>query len=196
MANATKFWTAQNVTPATCYTTASTTAATCDGNGDGQIWSVDVGITYSESFRAWQHLANASLIEGRYTGVTGSGGPVHGVPGSNVPKARVANGGFTMWWWPNYVSDGNAYDGAYGNLLFIGGAQTADVTHAPIFKPEEAWNIDTKLDDGKPAYGAIRSFKTTSSNAPNCTTSSTSSVAEYKLSDSGINCALSITLGF
>lgn len=88
MPNATRFWGVQHATLATCQTTASTTALTCDGNGDGNI-----GYTY-EIFRAWQHLANACLIEGTYNGIDGGAGagydPILGV---NVPRSKMSNTG-------------------------------------------------------------------------------------------------------
>lgn len=57
MANATAFWGAAHATPATCKTTASSSALTCNGNADGFIQGVVA--TSNESFRFWQHLANA-----------------------------------------------------------------------------------------------------------------------------------------
>ena len=35
-----------------------------------------------------------------------------------------------------------------------------------MLTPEEAWNIDTKLDDGKPGRGRILTYKGSGSNNP------------------------------
>jgi prepilin-type N-terminal cleavage/methylation domain-containing protein len=67
MANATRFWGAAHATPATCRNTVSTSAATCDGNGDGRVLQTG---TSMEQMRFWQHLANAGLLEGSYDGVS------------------------------------------------------------------------------------------------------------------------------
>src|SRR5262245_34434616 len=60
MINATSYWGAINATPATCYTTANTGPATCDGNGDGHLVPTVVN-EYHETFHSWKHLANEGL---------------------------------------------------------------------------------------------------------------------------------------
>jgi hypothetical protein len=72
MSNATDFWGTAHTTEATCKTTASTGTETCNGDGDGRLESNLTGT--DENFRFWQHLANAGLIEGSYTGAQGSAG--------------------------------------------------------------------------------------------------------------------------
>jgi prepilin-type N-terminal cleavage/methylation domain-containing protein len=75
MTNATQFWgvLAGTGSDTTCQNTASTSKATCNGDGDGSLLSTIGGTAYSsyENFRYWQHLANAGLIEGLYTGLGG-----------------------------------------------------------------------------------------------------------------------------
>jgi hypothetical protein len=65
---------------------------------------------------------------------------------------------------------------------------------APVFKPEEAWNIDTKMDDGKPASGKIILFATSISfgTTGSCTTSTSNDdyTGSYNLSASGVVCSL------
>jgi prepilin-type N-terminal cleavage/methylation domain-containing protein len=69
MTNATAFWGTAAACPGT-YLQPSTDATTCNGNGDGGVRGDTTGS--NESFRFWQQLANAGLIEGQYSGVTGS----------------------------------------------------------------------------------------------------------------------------
>ncbi len=66
MRNATAFWgvAAGTGSDATCANTVSTSAATCNGNGDGVIQTFNVA--FDEIFLAPKHLANAGLIEGSY----------------------------------------------------------------------------------------------------------------------------------
>ena len=193
MTNATAFWTAQHATPATCAAliTAATGTATCNGDGNGQI--ADPSTHTYETHRAWQHLANAGLIEGSYSGVTTSGvgntfGPTIGV---NTPASKLSNSGYTVRRYPAYdAAEPLYFAGGYGNLLWFGTAN-ASYTSTPVLKTEEAWNIDTKLDDGRPAFGRILVPK----NIGACITSTTAATSEYNLIDTGARCPLMLLLG-
>lgn len=192
MTNATQFWGAAHATPATCRTTASTTTATCDGNGDGSITSMDGGTTYSEYFRAWQQLANAGLIEGSYTGVAGSGSISHTIPGTNAPRPKMGAAGWGFAFLvPALAGDANFFEGNYGNFLFFGGANASGDPNAALLKPEEQWNIDTKMDDGKPGYGRVRSLE----NQTNCNTTAVASTAAYNLTFTTAACSAIMLLG-
>lgn len=185
MSNATSFWGAAHATPATCRTTASTTTATCDGNADGAVNSVDGGTTYSEQHRFWQHLANAGLLEGSYTGVAGAGGINHVVPGTNAPRSKFTNAGWSAWWSPSIVSgDATYFEGSYGNLFVLGGSSTTASTNTAIFRPEDLWNVDTKMDDGKPGLGALRTVEAQT----NCNTTAVAATAAYRLDYTSAAC--------
>ena len=133
MSNASSFWGLLNPTPGVCMNTASTDAKTCNGDGDNMIELVGGGSV--EFMRFWQHLANAGLVEGKYNGITDGAAPSKIIKNGWVARylGTVINSGFGQ------------FDGDYGNTLFT----------SPAFAPEEAWNIDTKLDDGKPGTGII-----------------------------------------
>jgi len=191
MKNATQFWGIAAGTlgnDATCQNFASTTTATCNGDGDGTPNSG----TSNERYRFWQHLANAGMIEGSYTGTAGSGGAEHHVIGSNAPASKLSNAGWTMdsnragfagdaWLW--------AFPAGRYIFLKIGGPTTNTETYNRTLKPEEAWNIDVKIDDGKPGLGKLwtRFWD-------ECTlaTSNTNTSAEYDLTNSNRDCALYI----
>lgn len=160
MTNATSFWGAAHATPATCRTTSSSTALTCDGDGNGQISTVDAGVTYSEYFHAWKQLANAGLIEGTYTGIKFCANVPCSQPGVNVPAARITNSGFSFASIPSVTntSDANWFTGPYGNFLWFGGSVASDMSGL-ILRPEETWNMDTKLDDGNPSTGIVMTSK-------------------------------------
>lgn len=195
MSTATKFWGAQDGTTgntAACRTTASTTALTCNGNGDGFIWSMDSAVTYSEVHRFWQHLANAGLIEGTYTGI-GNGGVYVFTPGTNSPRSRLSNSGWAMQA-IGTVPTGTVYAGSYGNAFYFGVTAPSGPPDGFALKAEEMWNIDTKLDDGKPAYGSITSY--VSSARPNCSTTDVPSTAEYVLTATAAGCNMVIKSGF
>lgn len=196
MPNAVKFWGAQagdttDGRDATCaaLTTPATGIATCNGNGDGLIGIAGGGSNTHEIFRFWQHLANAGLIEGTYSGITGSSGTtMHHVPGVNSPTSRIGRGGWTAVR-RNSGGDGNFFTIDYGNTLQLGMPSSGGTTYIAIMKPEEAWNMDTKLDDGKPAQGKFIGLQWDT-----CTTATASTQldVEYRLDSSAIGCALVI----
>jgi prepilin-type N-terminal cleavage/methylation domain-containing protein len=151
MTNATEFWNAAHATPATCKATAGSGTQTCNGNGDGNVIYT---ANSNESYRYWQQLANAGLIEGRYDGIT-HGTTDYSSTAENSPKGKL---GSSLWFILHYTSlSGNPYyfDGAYGNHYVFGVSRTNGAPNGSILTPEEQWNIDTKIDDGKPALGKL-----------------------------------------
>ena len=194
MRNATDFW-----GTATCpgnQSTPSTDSKTCNGDGNGAVQplsNVSGGIS-NEIFRFWQQLANAGLIEGSYTGVQASASSdQHSVLGLNVPTGKISNTGWAISYWNTTTGDSANFANQYGNN-FIFGAQNGNLSsgHVPgnaALRPEEAWNIDTKLDDGRPGYGKVIAIRW-----DDCTdaTSATDLDSEYLLSDTSIQCAFRI----
>ena len=193
MPNATAFW-GINGDATTCKTTASTTSATCNGNGDGGIDfgadAADVSQVH-ERFSAWKHLSNAGLIEGAYTGVPGPDGPRDVVIGGNSPRSRLTNAGWSAAMRTSAISDTNWYLARAGNFLLFGGETGTAANWGGVLKPEEAWNIDVKMDDGRPSYGRIVSLKPAPSTLmPNCATNATEASAEYALTNATLACGL------
>ncbi len=191
--NAVKFWqqaaggTADGV-DATCaaldHTSPSTDQRTCNGNGDGRISSIYL----HERFRSVQQLANAGLIEGSYTGVTGPTSAYDAVPGSNAMRGRISNTAYLITDYGNYPADTtNYFAGDYNNAIIFGGASGYSPTNV-VLKPEEAWNIDTKMDDGKPGTGMTRTYP--ASTHVNCASSDVSASATYVLTHSSASCVL------
>lgn len=157
MTNATAFWGAAHATPATCETTASAGAATCNGDGDGQVEDGSYSSGY-EMYRFWQHLANAGLIEGQYSGVAGPEGAMDHVIGVNCPHGRISNTGWGFSYLGTWmVGDAATYGTDWGNLFWFGavGLAANNRPQSSALAPEEAWNIDTKTDDGRPGLGKV-----------------------------------------
>jgi prepilin-type N-terminal cleavage/methylation domain-containing protein len=159
MNNATQFWLRQ-VNAAHCATnSAASVAATgvCDGNGDGVIVSMAPAASQSsEGVQAWRQLAAAGLIEGSYSGLVGSAYLNHATRGGNSPASKVNRAMWSQGFWNN-LTGGNpiVYAIDFGNVLIFGGEHATDLSWVPVLTPEEAWNIDTKVDDGKPARGTV-----------------------------------------
>ena len=190
MPNASAYWGAADGSTgstASCASVSTGTTATCNGNGDGQVDN-DAFTTPNEVFRFWQHLANAGLIEGSYSGV-GVGG-ASGHSSANVPKARIANG----LWWTRYAGNYTgtaAFQGDYGNSMSIGGYLANNLPFVPVLKPDDLYNIDMKMDDGKPGTGKL--VARANGGLSTCTTAADNGGAnldaQYLLSSTAVTCA-------
>lgn len=192
MANATSFWGVQDGNGTglddACYTSLSTGQATCNGNGDGQIHFAITGTGYHERGRAWQHLSNAGLIDGSYNGYQGVTASETRVGGVNARRAATSGTHYNLAFHSAPPTDTEFFTMSASHIIehtvdFTGGAAPA----RNILKPEEVWNIDTKLDDGRPALGAVRGPKMSSGWAPNCSNAN-DETAEYVLSNPARSC--------
>jgi prepilin-type N-terminal cleavage/methylation domain-containing protein len=156
ISNATSFWGTAGSCPGT-HTTPSTDKKTCNGNGNGLVSSNNAD---NEQYRFWQHLANAELIEGTYTGVRASSDNRDHTPNVNAPASKIQSAG-----WGVGAEDVNTwgscstklglfcYDYTDGWLTF-GGDDNSYMDDTAL-TAEELWNIDKKMDDGKPGRGKI-----------------------------------------
>lgn len=156
--DATKFW-GKDTAACAAHTGTAATPGTCNGNGNGLIVGGGGGSQHGEMFQAWKQLALAGVIEGSYTGLSGSTGAYHTILGENAPQSKIANTGWSLY--SMGVSGGASIYFAmdYGNAITYGHVHSnggvIGYTTSPFMKAEEAWNIDTKIDDGKPAYGKL-----------------------------------------
>lgn len=195
MRNATEFWgtLGGDGANATCQNMEATSRATCNGDGDGFIGGT--AVIYSERFRAWQHLANAGLIEGSYTGRTDSStsGSFIVTPGKNTPPSRMRASviRFTTFGAMTTASSDIFAGIDAGNYL-----EFRHSAGSPPLKPEEAWNIEMKLDDGKPGTGMIHTHKATTSATyyHGCVTSDDPGTAQYNVILNSFVCVLNIRI--
>ena len=154
MRNAEAFW--GTMSSGTCPdATGGTGTQTCNGNGDRVIDGASAASKSGERHTFWQHLANAELIEGSYTGIAGSGHRNDVDPGINSPASKFSGGGWSV---VHNNSSGyvDQYDSDAANRLFFGVEKGIYGTYAQILTPKEAWNVDTKIDDGRPGRGKVR----------------------------------------
>lgn len=192
MKNATAFWGELHATPATCIVTETTSGtATCDGDGSNTIRN---GSNTFESYRFWQHLANAGLINGAFTGRADNAAATSWVTvaGKNVPAGPLGGSAWLL-----------GYDISSGTAMFpiattrhnfrLGGEQSGTWPSGRIFTPDEVWNLDKKIDDGKPALGQLTA--PLDSYATNCVTDDTLT-AEYELALDGVSCIAFFAAGF
>ena len=197
-AKAQSFWSTAAACPGVSGSDAN---GVCNGNGDGAIRYDTPGLISNELFGAWEHLALAGLVEGTYTGNTGHASTSTvpaAIPGTNIPRSKLNNAGWTIYSLGVMpVADPNWAEGDYATGFIFGALATNNVTFSAILKPEEAWNIDTKTDDGRPMLGGVRSPESmgSASASSGCSdtdpsTSASVAAASYALARTGINCSL------
>ncbi|MBN8543605.1 MAG: prepilin-type N-terminal cleavage/methylation domain-containing protein [Alphaproteobacteria bacterium] len=192
--SATRFWGRLNAN-ADCVTNSSAAVAApgaCDGNGGGTLNDAGTASQSGELMQIWRHLALAGLIEGNYSGLSGATNGTDFVIGTNSPKSKLGNAGWGTRGLGVYAGDAQAYAMDYGNLFVLGGQLAGLPPHTAVLKPEEAWNIDTKMDDGKPAQGKViaRYWNNACAAADDGTHANNDLAASYKLSDSTNQCSL------
>ena len=198
MTNATAYWgpaDGSTGNTAGCLTTQGTGTQTCNGNGDGYIGLEDstagTSPTPQEFNRFWQHLANAGLIEGTFTGIpTPAGNQYNITADANVPRGKFNNGVWTMRSLMAIgASNGMWAVGGYANALQYGKPNGGVWNDLAVMKSEEAYNIDMKMDDGKPITGMV-----VSNLGVGCTnaTGSADTAATYLLSTAANACVLKL----
>lgn len=187
--DATRFWGRMN-SNADCITRSSASVASpgaCDGVGDGAVNSAAAASQSGERFQFWLHLNRAGMIPGDYTGIAGTGGGEHTVIGVNAPASKLSNGGWGVGAWDNSGGGGASFNAFnFGNYYSLGRQDTGGWPWNNLLKPEEAWNLDTKLDDGKPATGKMMT------NWMNCTTAANLNdfTGSYALTSTANQCTL------
>ena len=189
--DATKFW-GRQVSAGHCVTNSAQAVATpgaCDGNGDGLLNNGSTASQSQEPFQYWRQLALAGLVEGSYTGIAGSAGYRQLIRGENAPASKLGQGSWHIHGVGSQDGASFAWAGEYGNSFTYGNVEPTDITESVIMKPEEMWNLDTKMDDGRPSYGKLVAYRTqadcqTQANQPQ----SAAPNNEYNLTDTSISC--------
>ena len=195
LATATNYW---GTNPTGCppgYDAVKRTE-TCNGNGDGNLSTWDwTWVDFYGQFTAWQHLADAGLIPGQFVGASSSG--VQGVTlGMNAPKARLPNSGWSFYplagTWMAGKTPNNVFANDYSTVLLFSSPYNASNFIQPILSGPEAYSIDKKIDDGRPGYGIVSTWK----NSPGvfnftCLTNDTQTTSEYVVNvDNDLRCTL------
>jgi prepilin-type N-terminal cleavage/methylation domain-containing protein len=185
--NATTIWGAQT---GACATVASTTALTCNGNGDGFI--DDGNSTEYERYRAWQHLANAGFVKGRFTGVAAGGDQDRSSPGVNIPGPEYNKLlGFSLQYhMDNTGSPVQKYwhysiQQASQHYVTLGGGHNEDdFADDPVLTARTAFEIDQKIDDGLPNLGNVLSYSAVANvEYVNCVPSVSTATPRYLLNN-------------
>ncbi|GAB3967721.1 hypothetical protein GCM10028806_10530 [Spirosoma terrae] len=205
--NATNYWPSISTPNNSNCNRTSTISETCNGEGDGYI-DYDQGVFGStsnstwESRRAWQQLSLAGLIKGTYSGTDSLdciGGSLCYKPLINSPSSKLSEASgyviFTSGSDNLFVS----YESGY-TLIYLASLRSCKVNtawagrwHCPTLTPEDAQQIDIKMDDGKPYMGIVNDQRISASGhnfSPNCTTNEIPDTAQYNTILNSAECLL------
>ena len=179
-------------------TTTGLPSATWIGQGDSDGLVETTGTaTSNEISLFWIHLAAAGLIEGSYTNVANT----TFTAGTHNPKSKLGNAAWNVGNLGTVLAASTTYyEGNYGNVFYFGSGTSA-TTPGAILKAEEAWNIDTKLDDARPQTGLVTSLEslgsaTAGAGCVNVAASSSATTATaYDLAGTGTTCSIVIKTG-
>ncbi len=158
-----------------------TNLTTCNGDGDGLVTLTNPSDPpganswyYDETVLFWQQLSISGLIEGSYSGKMDATNYV--ITGNNVPKTDIKNACLSVNS-SGYLSADAATKLPYndtlqvpfdrGNMFVIGNPKLANGTGAASnscigglrsLPAISAYNIDIKIDDGRPFAGSVQSM--------------------------------------
>jgi hypothetical protein len=201
------YWGQDNASCPVVATNVIPKVATCNGDGNGKINTpagghVCAGVTAlsyeQEPYRLWQHLSDAGMFPGFYTGVQGSGtsGVLYGMVGINIPQSsKLDKVGFQLMNFDGVSTTiGWLTSVRFSNVLFIGrednvgpsGTPCLEPTQ-PFVSPAEAYDLDKKIDDGLPGSGNLRVY---SDNSLLCADNATPGSAAYVKNIARESCSL------
>lgn len=125
-----------------------------NGNGNGIVEGAGLG-RGSEALHFWAHLAAAGFISSPGPEGQENGGNF----GQGAPESSIG-GGFTVE---------NNPRGLKG-LWFILGDKAGDHGDGALLTPEQAQNIDKKIDNGYPTSGKVRAMEGSNVSPHSCVT--------------------------
>lgn len=140
-----------------------------DGNGLIEASSGTNGSTLpvGETLAFWRHLSDANLIDGAFgssgaSAISASAGTVGTVTNvaQSLPPAKLGRGNYVAVYSENGSND-------YEINGITGIASSNYSANNPQMTPQEAYNVDAKLDDGMPMSGNVRATGSAVSGALN-----------------------------
>jgi prepilin-type N-terminal cleavage/methylation domain-containing protein len=122
----------------------------CSGTGDGYVAYININEDVYEPLRVMQHLALAGLLEGQYT--ADATGPFDKV----YMRSKSLTGGFYRVHFMNFSVYPPTSFSQNGNAIALGTISDMTISGvSALLKPQDAMNIDLKIDDGKPTTGRV-----------------------------------------
>ena len=183
-----------------CTTVAGTGTQTCDGDGDGKIDYVNTDDSTLESWRAWEHLSHANLLDVEYTGIQGTSctyGSTCIEPDINVPQAAMGEDlGISLFSFPAATAawaintEQTVY--AIGHKTNTSNAAWQGRWWGQGLTPSQAIALDIKMDNGDPISGRVVHMNG-GAYSPNCTGGDYTDPTEYDTDYEDLACILMIT---
>lgn len=185
--------------PGDLYNATNFWGGTANGDGDGRIGSMNSATcaegNAGEWFRAWQHLSSAGLIKGTFSGTAGGGGAAEAVIAANVPAADIRSAGFTLGVVDCPSGSTRFYPTQVAHYLRFGAFRAGSPTVNGAIGPDEAKQMDAKIDDGLPGLGSVRGRIPGSSENPLCTDNADPVTARYSATLTTYECSLLFKVG-
>jgi prepilin-type N-terminal cleavage/methylation domain-containing protein len=185
-------------------TTARNVAATAgsgrNGDGDGTLddQAGNQAVFDGEIANFWVHLANVNLIGAAMSQTvdcTDGGGNCSQTAGSGYPESPIGNGIVAV------TDNQSIYYTLGGGASLSAGLSSSEGTANSLqdetINPEEAFGVDSKMDDGKPDSGIVQVYSTYSSGAFTTDTAGSGDCfetagGEYNLQTDSTVCAIYI----
>ncbi len=194
--NAESYW------PAGGATACGDTANNCNGNGDGLI---DRGASTApdETHAAWKEMSLAGMITAGINTVPDT--TLSEVVGESTPASKISGAGYAMIGAGMRVGDGavgpvfSPWGDSITNAVFLGKASVGEVgLGASSLKPEDAFNLDRKVDDGS-VSGALFSGASTGNfrtvtGGDTLSTCAINTGADYDLNVTDVTCISGLAL--
>jgi type II secretory pathway pseudopilin PulG len=134
--------------------------ANCNGDGDG---GVDDN---HEDYQAFRHLSLAGIVPGSFSGFEGQTKDNQQEVGVHIPESAIGKGvGYQFdfnWQYPAGCQHDFCETEVFGHGLFaivgeIAIKESATKAYWSAFTPKQLSAIDTKIDDGVPLQGFLKS---------------------------------------
>jgi hypothetical protein len=159
-----QFQTRYQATPGDFAGASNLWSGIANGDGDGRVVVYGSAVpTPNEQYLVWKHLAKAALIDGEFSGTSGTSTSGKAA-GENVPESELTGAGWELFF-------NNSYDAGGGRTMSF---STTPYNHIlMLFEPSEAENviragdgliIDTKVDDGDARTGNIGQIASSGTN--------------------------------
>lgn len=132
------------------------------GDGNSKIEFLNTaGVPVYEGYMAWQHLAYTNMVDTPFLGTRTTG---TAILSADIPKSKT-DGGYFFEYGSYGLNDSNVL--VLGTPVNIGVSDT-DLRVDGNLTPAQAFEIDTKSDDGSPISGSVRGADGDSSAAEDC----------------------------
>lgn len=184
---------------------------TCNGNGNGRVGyggfeGDPFGVAYyGETYRFWQHLSNAGLTTGIYTGTERIQDALDSVlPGINIPNTTAFNASYHMLFlYRTFLTGGGSplstkYVGKHYYIIHRPDTVSPYNFGYPALTSDVAFSLEKKIDDGDPGEGYVLSYNIMYPPAGDtqCVTELYTLPSQYNLAEKDISCSLAISGDF